>query len=212
MNIQRLNSAGTRGATFSVAEAAFATGVDVKTIQQAIDRREIVAMRSRGARRVGMPELLYLSLRQSTAPALSRPGRAALYKALREGSSDTETSQPPDIDLASGVVRITPRLIVERLRVKLAALERSATLVTIDPDIRGGDPILRGTRVPVYTLSAMKRQGASDAELLEDFPSLTTESLDAALTYAATHPRRGRPKRAPWQRAPKRPGNGTRRR
>jgi uncharacterized protein (DUF433 family) len=84
---------------------------------------------------------------------------------------------------------------------RLAALDRSAALVVSDPDIRAGEPIVRGTRVPVYAVAEMKQQGASDAELLEDFPSLTPESLDAALTYAATHPRRGRPKRAPWHTA-----------
>src|SRR5262245_37713697 len=98
----------TRPNSFSVAEAAFATGLGAKTINQAIDRREIVALRSRGARsarRIGLPELVYLSLRKSTAPTLSRTGRLALYKVLRRGTSTANTAEPLVIDLASGVVR-----------------------------------------------------------------------------------------------------------
>jgi uncharacterized protein (DUF433 family) len=185
---------------FSLTEAAFITGLPVKAINQAIDRQEIAAVRTRGGksqRRVQLPEVLYLCLRQTTAPALSKSGRMALYSALRERGDPDSTA----IDLISGAVRISFGRIPGQVRMRLAALDRSAALVVSDPDIRAGEPIVRGTRVPVYAVAEMKQQGASDAELLEDFPSLTPESLDAALTYAATHPRRGRPKRAPWHTA-----------
>jgi hypothetical protein len=42
-------------------------------------------------------------------------------------------------------------------------------------------------------------KGVPRAEILEDYPSLDEESLDAAVRYAELYPRRGRPKEAPWR-------------
>jgi uncharacterized protein (DUF433 family) len=75
-------------------------------------------------------------------------------------------------------------------------------MVVSDPAIRGGDPVLRGTRVPVYVIADLIAQGAESSELLEDFPSLNSEMIQAALAYAQTNPRRGRPAKAPWRDKP----------
>ena len=68
-----------------------------------------------------------------------------------------------------------------------------------DPAVRAGEPVVRGTRVPVHMLADLDAQGATREELLEDYPSLTPDDLDAALLYARVYPRRGRPRRAPWK-------------
>jgi uncharacterized protein (DUF433 family) len=74
----------------------------------------------------------------------------------------------------------------------------SPSVVVSDPEIRGGEPVVRGTRIPVHTLAELARQGAPRDELLEDYPSLTPETLDAALLYARMHPERDRPRTPPW--------------
>jgi uncharacterized protein (DUF433 family) len=49
-------------------------------------------------------------------------------------------------------------------------------LVTIDPDILGGAPVFKGTRVPVKTLFQYLENDYSLEEFLECFPSVTRES------------------------------------
>lgn len=71
-------------------------------------------------------------------------------------------------------------------------------LVVIDPEVRGGEPVVRGTRIAVHVLADLFAQGASREELLDDHPSLNPESLDAALAYAQTHPRPASTRRPPW--------------
>ena len=79
------------------------------------------------------------------------------------------------------------------------ALQRAERSVVEDPEVRGGEPVVRGTRVPVHLLVELAKQGASREELLEDFPSVSAEALEAALLYARLHRRKDRPKRAPWR-------------
>jgi uncharacterized protein (DUF433 family) len=48
-------------------------------------------------------------------------------------------------------------------------------LITIDPDILGGTPVFKGTRVPVKTLFEYLEDNYSLDEFLECFPSVTRE-------------------------------------
>ena len=48
-------------------------------------------------------------------------------------------------------------------------------LVTVDPEIQGGTPVFRGTRVPVKTITDWLAGGYSLDEILDNFPSVTRE-------------------------------------
>lgn len=63
-------------------------------------------------------------------------------------------------------------------------------LITINPDIRGGKPCIRGTRITVYDILEYMAGGMSEAEILADFPSLQPEHLRAVLMFAAQRERR----------------------
>lgn len=58
-------------------------------------------------------------------------------------------------------------------------------LIVIDPDIRAGKPCIKGTRITVYDILEYLAGGMSEAEILDDFPSLKQEHLRAALMFAA---------------------------
>ncbi len=47
--------------------------------------------------------------------------------------------------------------------------------ITVDPDILGGTPVFKGTRVPVKTLFEYFENNYSLDEFLECFPSVTRE-------------------------------------
>jgi uncharacterized protein (DUF433 family) len=48
-------------------------------------------------------------------------------------------------------------------------------LITIDPEILGGTPVFKGTRVPIKTLFEYLEQNYTLAEFIECFPSVTPE-------------------------------------
>lgn len=54
-----------------------------------------------------------------------------------------------------------------------------------DPRVCGGQPVIKGTRVTLSTVLSSLAEGASIAEILTDFPSLTEEDVRAAIAFAA---------------------------
>lgn len=61
--------------------------------------------------------------------------------------------------------------------------------IAIDPDVRGGKPCIRGTRITVYDILEYMAGGMSEEEILADFPSLKAEDLRAVLMFAAQRER-----------------------
>jgi uncharacterized protein (DUF433 family) len=57
--------------------------------------------------------------------------------------------------------------------------------ITVDPRLMLGQPVITGTRLPVYVIVQAIAAGDSHKELLEAYPFLTVQDIDAALSYAA---------------------------
>jgi uncharacterized protein (DUF433 family) len=62
--------------------------------------------------------------------------------------------------------------------------------IHIDPEIRFGKPCVRGTRVTVGEVLGFLAAGASEIDLLADFPQLNHEDVLACLGFAAERERR----------------------
>ena len=62
--------------------------------------------------------------------------------------------------------------------------------IAIDPAIRFGKPCVRGTRISVGDVLGYLAGGMSDAQILADFPQLTSDDVRACLAYAAERERR----------------------
>lgn len=57
--------------------------------------------------------------------------------------------------------------------------------IVVDPDVVHGRPRVRGTRVRVADVLALLASGATQTEILDDYPYLTAEDVQACLAYAA---------------------------
>lgn len=62
-----------------------------------------------------------------------------------------------------------------------ALLER----ISINPEICGGKPCIKGTRIWVSLLLDLLAAGMTEAELLADYPHLAHEDVLAAIAYGA---------------------------
>lgn len=55
------------------------------------------------------------------------------------------------------------------------------------PGVAGGAACIVRTRIPVWVLVSLQRQGVSEAELLMQYPTLRAEDLATAWAYARAH-------------------------
>ena len=67
-----------------------------------------------------------------------------------------------------------------------AAARRLSKSVEIDPERLGGEPVFRGTRVPVKSLFDHLSAGDSLEAFLDDFPGVTREQVQAVVEVAGT--------------------------
>jgi uncharacterized protein (DUF433 family) len=63
----------------------------------------------------------------------------------------------------------------------MSLLER----ITVDPGVVHGRPAVRGTRMRVTDVLSLLAHGASEAEILTDYPYLEADDIRACLEYAA---------------------------
>ena len=56
--------------------------------------------------------------------------------------------------------------------------------ITVSPDICNGKPVIRGTRITVQTVLEFLATGDSIEDLLEEYPALKRDDVQACLDYA----------------------------
>ena len=62
---------------------------------------------------------------------------------------------------------------------------KSLTRITLDPEVMGGKPCIRGLRVTVGTVVGLLAAGHSTEDILKAYPYLEEEDIRQALAYAA---------------------------
>lgn len=62
-------------------------------------------------------------------------------------------------------------------------------IITLEPGKRSGKPCIRGMRITVYDILSYLASGMTQAEILTDFPYLTSQDILACLSYAADRER-----------------------
>ncbi len=81
-------------------------------------------------------------------------------------------------------------LVVETAEDNMANADTVAPADAImhTPGVCGGDACIRQTRIPVWLLVQLRRMGADDPEIFDNYPSLTPADLSAAWDYQRQHP------------------------
>ena len=63
-------------------------------------------------------------------------------------------------------------------------MENLVQRITFDQNVLRGKPVIRGLRVSVEMILELLAKGTTHQEILEDYPVLEPEDIQAALTYA----------------------------
>jgi uncharacterized protein (DUF433 family) len=57
--------------------------------------------------------------------------------------------------------------------------------ISVDPQICHGKPCIKGTRIPVFVILDALAAGMTHQEIMEEYPPVTEEDIQAALFYAS---------------------------
>jgi uncharacterized protein (DUF433 family) len=87
------------------------------------------------------------------------------------------------------------------VRSGLDQLTKARRIVFSTPEVLGGTPVVRGTRIPVRDIADMLANGDKVAAIAEAYPQLDKDHVRLAAVYALAYPRRGRPRSKPGWRA-----------
>jgi uncharacterized protein (DUF433 family) len=175
---------------FTPTEAAVLTGLSLKAVNNAIDKKTVAARRTRAGRLLDEPAVVYLSLERRLGADTTPEFRRRLFAEI--------ASAPKRRVVSVGALKVdvgeSRREVMERVK----QLRRAERLVTVNPEIMGGNPVFRGTRVPVHQVAELLAKGETIERLREDYPRVSEEMIRLATIYAAAHPLRGRPRKQPW--------------
>jgi uncharacterized protein (DUF433 family) len=189
--------------TFTPSETAAISGVTLRSIQREIDEglvRNGRATRAGRRRRLTKSDVLYFVLVKDFEKLFSKRGKQLIYRAVRKCWPPAPHAAAKESAPVLGLLDI--QKASSEMTAQLAKLVRAKEMVVSDPEIRGGEPVIKGTRIGVYEVATMLQRGASREEILSGYPTLRAEHLELAMIYAKAYPRRGRPPRHPWHRRP----------
>jgi hypothetical protein len=142
---------------FTPTEAAVLTRLPLKAVNNAIDKKivatVVVARAGHSTRLLSESALVSLVIAPTLAPELRRK----LFDTLAARRRKV-------VSLESGLLKIDVDKAWHEVALRLRLLHRVLRLVVSDPEIMGGDPVFKGTRIPVHQIAELKAQGASEAE------------------------------------------------
>ena len=178
---------------FTPTEAAVLTGLSLKAVNNAIDRNTVSAVPGEeGGRLLDARALMSLSIeRRLSAGIATAELRRKVFDALADAPRDA-------VSLEGGLIKIDLRQPRRELAASLRDLRRARRMVVSDPEILGGDPVFRRTRVPVHLVAELVGRGSTPAELIESYPRLTADMIRLAPIYANAYPLRGPRRKLPW--------------
>jgi uncharacterized protein (DUF433 family) len=179
--------------TLSPSEAAVISGVSLRDVHRVIDEHILPdsfygPMQPRSFKRQAC---VFISFYFQAANRLTAEERQRTIALASQPSFDWKATKNLVRDEFLTIDFAPFRQAVDE---RLARLHAARNMVTSDPDILRGTPVILGTRVPVYDVAASVAAGLSRDEILEGYPSLKRDQVELAALYAEANPQRGRPR------------------
>jgi uncharacterized protein (DUF433 family) len=103
---------------------------------------------------------------------LTAQARGEVCRALR-------TQKPLPSRLEFGPIVVSTAGPVRKVRERMQRLHRARAAVDVDPEIRGGEPVVRGPRIPVQLLDELMKAGETPERILEGYPALNPRLISA---------------------------------
>jgi uncharacterized protein (DUF433 family) len=174
------------------AEAAVVAGVSMRDVHRVIDEHILPEglYDVRGARSFRSDACVFIAFYFEAADRLTSEERQRAI-ALASGHSSGKKATKIVHD---GFLTIDFAPFWTSVDERLQRLNAARAQVSMDGEILGGTPTIRGTRVPVYDVAASVAAGNPMERILSAYPSLNREQVELAALFVEANPQRGRPR------------------
>lgn len=189
----------------ATAEAAFIANLDDKSMQKLFDEHIVPApfvLKADGWRKYTRLAAAFAKFYFEEDQVFTTTARREVIKQLSArvlshrfaaDITSLRVIEPIDWIVVIHEHQITVAKYVWDVRARQTQVDRARELIVEDPEIMGGVPTFKGTRVPVSIVADLVKAGEPWSTVREDYPSISEEMFEAAATYQAINPRRGRP-------------------
>ncbi len=192
--------------SFTPNEVAILADVTPRTVRKAIEegvlRAGIAQLPAFGRDRrqtLGAEAVVYLTTMREIDLPLPVETKRRIAERLRTRPSGKLTGQLPvrgalTLDLG----RLAPKIREAAGRAARYRRDRDRWIVR-DPEILGGIPVIKGTRISVYAVLGRIEGRDTLDDIAEENDDVPRKALEAAVVYARANPFRGRPGGRPWR-------------
>ena len=181
-------------------EVAGLLDLPLTAVEKAIEQGVIVA-RTTGhprSRRLDDDEIAALALLKDVDVGLPVETKRRLAKWVRTARPD-RAEPSASLRLQGGLAATVRPEVAREIAFAEAYLVARDRWIQRNPSIKGGVPVIAGTRISVYGVADRIADGDSIEDLCEEFPTIPAEVFATALSFARFNPRRGRPRaHRPW--------------
>jgi uncharacterized protein (DUF433 family) len=194
---------GVNGKRFSLREAAAIAGIPESTIRTAIEKRSITPSSSRVGKSIryefDLNELLFIKLLTEFPFSLPKEDKDSLRRLVGKSSGSVGRWQMrgPNLLMKNGELSVSVHYhpLRKQLVQNVNLYRKGVDRIVSDPEILSGEPVFKGTRIPLEHIAGLFRKGVSEAEIREDYPAVIDPDLAFASIHARMSPPPGRPRK-----------------
>lgn len=179
-------------ALFTPNEVAVLAATSKTVVEKALEQKVFGARRGDGNRRLlPLHAVAVAAAVKSLGRRLTVSDKRLVARKLAELSPSA--LKTAEIEVAPAVILRVGSLARDAVeRAERYAADRDA-FIEIADGVRGGRPVIKGTRLTVSAIHGRLTSGDTIKILLEDYPDIPRRAFEAAFLYAQTHPQVGRP-------------------
>jgi uncharacterized protein (DUF433 family) len=189
---------------FSVNEAAAIAEVSPEIIRTALEKKSVTPSHQRKTGKAvrhqfSVGDVLFIKLLAEFPFPLSRQDKRSLAEVVARGSRKASPWSMEGVDLVyrSGDVQLSLHCKPFRKRVErnVATFRWGRTRMVSLPEVLGGEPVFRGTRVSLRQVASLFRKGVPEKEIIEDFSQLSARDFAYARLFSRVGEKPGRPRK-----------------
>lgn len=188
---------------FTPAEVAALADTPPRVVEKAIEDGVIEVRRgsahggTRQRRLLSAPGLYYIAFLRNCPVHFSKAAKSDLWRRFK--STPSARLRTVTWELSPGV-KVKPSEVLGQTLGRVGRYSKARDRwIRVDAEIMGGTPVIRGTRMSVYSVAGRVARGETLDDILAENPDLVREALETAVAYAKANPLVGRPGGRPWQ-------------